>query len=233
MFIYGKNPVIDLFNKDSKRILEVYLDKNKYKEFYKKLVNTNIKIFSYEDFKLRDNNWKTSQKIIAKVKDIKYLTLDELIIKNKNNKKSILIVLDHIQDPHNFGAIIRSVAAFKGNGIIFTKDHSSPFNATVIKASSGNWANIDFCKINSLNSAIKVLKKNGFWIFSTDSHSKIEINKYKNFNKPMILIFGSEGTGIRKSIKEKSDFLFKIPIANDVESLNVSVAVAISLYVLK
>ncbi|BDV02205.1 MAG: 23S rRNA (guanosine(2251)-2'-O)-methyltransferase RlmB [Candidatus Hepatoplasma vulgare] len=233
MFIYGKNSIVDLFKKDKTQIIEIYLDKKKYEKFYNILLENNIKTFPYEKIKIKEFEKKNTQKIIAKIKDIKYLTLNEIIEKNKDNNKSILIILDQIQDTRNFGSIVRSVSAFEGNGIIFSKNNSAPLNASSIKSSSGTWMDVDFCEVNSLNSTIEILKKKGFWIFAADSKAKDSIEHFKNFNKPIVLILGSEGFGIRKTLKEKTDFLIKIKISNKVESLNVSVAAALALYILK
>lgn len=233
MFIYGKNSIVDLFKKDKSQITEIYLDKNKYEKFYNSLLKSNIKVFPYEKIKIKEFEKKNTQRIIAKIKDIKYLTLTEIIKKNKDNVKSILIILDQIQDTQNFGSIIRSVLALGGNGIIFSKNNTAPLNASTIKASSGTWSDVDFCEVNSLNSTIETLKKNGFWIISTDSKAKESIEHFKNFNKPIVLILGSEGFGIRKTLRDKTDFLVKIKISNKVESLNVSVAAALALYILK
>ncbi|MDR3152419.1 MAG: 23S rRNA (guanosine(2251)-2'-O)-methyltransferase RlmB [Bifidobacteriaceae bacterium] len=178
---------------------------------------------------------KNSQNIIAFIKDYQYYSLESLQKKSSEKETSeIILALDSITDPHNLGAIIRSSAAFGVKNIIITKHKSAEVTPGVWKASAGQVAKCKIIKVSSLANAIKYLKTQNFYILSLDGKGKTNITdkniKNKLANEKILLVLGSEGKGISRLVLEKSDFIAKIPINKNVESLNVSVAAGITLF---
>ena len=170
--------------------------------------------------KLAKNN---HQGIIMITSDFNYTPLDELM--SNSNK---LVILDHIEDPHNLGAIIRTVEAAGVDGIIIPKNRTVSVNETVMKTSVGALYNVQITQVTNLNQTIKTLKKNGFWIIGTD----MDGTDYREIDYPdkSVLIIGSEGFGISRLIKDSCDYVVKIPMNGKINSLNASVAAGIMIY---
>lgn len=171
--------------------------------------------------KLAKNN---HQGIIMDVEDFSYVSLDE-IIKGENSK---IVILDHLEDPHNLGAIIRTVEASGIDGIILPKDRSVSVNETVMKTSVGALYNVKICQVVNLNQTIKKLKSLGYWIIGTDMNG----SNYQEFNYPekTALVIGSEGFGMSRLVKEACDYVVSIPMNGKINSLNASVAAGIMIY---
>ncbi len=168
------------------------------------------------------------QGVIAEVSEFKYATLDILLLQARKAQNPLFLILDEITDPHNFGAIIRSAEAFGVFAIIIKKDRQVGVNTTVMKVATGAHNNVAIARVANLNIAIDKLKKNGFWIVGTTLEAQQTIDELKyDFN--VALVVGSEGKGIGKLIREKCDFLVRIPMLGEVNSLNVSVATGIFL----
>ena len=218
MYIYGKNVVKEVFNQ---KIIEAYVANNfNDKEILNKL-NCKIKYMDKKQLdKIVDG---LHQGIILKVEDYNYFEIDELI---KDN--GFLVILDHIEDPHNFGAIIRTCEAALVDGIIIPKDRSVEVNGTVMKVSSGTLNKIKISKVTNLVQTIDYLKKNGYWIIGTD----IEGTDYKeiDYNGKIAIVIGSEGKGISRLVKENCDFIASIPMKGTINSLNASVATGIVIF---
>ena len=165
------------------------------------------------------------QGIILDVRDFVYSDLDELIA---NKEECFLVILDHIEDPHNLGAIIRTVEASGADGIILPINRSVSVNETVMKTSVGALYNVKIASVTNLNNTIKRLKKEGFWIVGTDMDGE-DYTKI-NYPKKTVLIIGSEGFGMTRIVKESCDFVASIPMHGKVNSLNASVAAGIMIY---
>lgn len=193
------------------------------------LKNSKIKA-TYMDRRSLSNLVKTEnhQGIVALTSTYNYDSLDNIIAKAKNKKDPLILLLDEIQDPHNFGAIIRSADAFGVDGIIIKKDRQVEVTATVIKVATGAQNYVPIAQVSNLNNAISKLKDNGFWVVSTDGNAKSTISSLE-YNFPVALIIGSEGAGISRLVIANSDFLVKIPMEGHVNSLNASVATGIIL----
>lgn len=174
----------------------------------------------------RYNFDKKSQGIVAFIKEYLYVELP-LLLKSKN-KFSCLVMLDRIEDPHNFGAILRTCAAFSIDGIIIAKKNQVAVNSTVVKISMGGIAYVPVCQVNNLLEAINELKKANFQIVSAVCESKSQTLEKFIFNFPVCLIFGNEHEGIKQSIIKKSEGVY-IPIEEKIGSLNVSVSCGIIL----
>ena len=164
------------------------------------------------------------QGIILKVNDFKYSDLDSFTKKDY----SLVVLLDHIEDPHNFGAIIRTCEAANVDGIIIPKNRSVDVNSTVIRTSVGATKYVPVAQVTNIKSTIDKLKKDGYWIVGTDmngtNYSQID---YKG---KTCIIIGNEGSGMARIVRENCDFIAEIPMKGKINSLNASVAAGIIIY---
>jgi len=226
MKIYGKNVAIERLNGNEK-INKIYLS-NKFNDsqiislIKKKNINTKI----VENKELDKMCKGLHQGIIMEVDDIKTYSLEE-IIPNIDKEYPLVVILDHLEDPHNFGAIIRSCEAFGVDAIIIPNDRAVQITSTVVKTSVGTIDKIKIVKVTNLNNTIKKLKDYGFWIVGTD----MEGTEYTSidYKTKIALIIGNEGKGISRLVGENCDYLAKIPMKGTVNSLNASVACGIFL----
>ena len=231
MWIYGKNPVKDIFNNKKELLLEVYIDDKKHQKLSDELKELNIKVYSLKKINyLKFFPTENVQGIVAKIKEPHFFDLNIWLSKSKK-ENPVILILDQIMDPQNFGAILRNAAAFEVDAVIFSDRKSSPFNATVIKTSAGTWYNVDLIKTNSLTNSLNILKSNDFWIASTSLDGDKNLNDLNDFkNYPLSIILGNEGKGVRKSFLDKSDIKVKINMSKKVESLNVASTSALILF---
>lgn len=224
MYICGKNVAKEYLNGNNK-IKKVFLN-NGFNdvEIMNLLKSKKIKIDYVEKRELDMKTMENHQGIILEVDDFEYSNLN--IILEKENP--LVVMLDHIQDPHNFGAIIRTCEAAGVDAIIIPKDRSVSVNGTVIRTSVGASKYVPIIRVTNLVSTIKELKKEGFWFFGTDmngqNYSKLD---YKG---KTCLIVGNEGDGMSKLVKENCDFIASIPMIGKINSLNASVATGIIIY---
>jgi 23S rRNA (guanosine2251-2'-O)-methyltransferase len=143
--------------------------------------------------------------------------------------KAFFLVLDHVQDPHNLGACLRTADAAGVQGVIITKDQSVGITPTVAKVASGAVETVPLYKVTNLARALGWLKDAGIWIVGTDGDAEKTVYQ-TDLNLPLALVLGAEEKGMRRLTREHCDFLVKIPMLGQVESLNVSVATGIVLY---
>lgn len=224
MYVYGKNVVNEIL-KDNTPIKEVFLSDNfSDKDILNKLrsLNINTKYCKpYELDKIVDGN---HQGIVLEVPDYQYFDIDDLLV----NENPLIVILDHLEDPHNFGAIIRTCEAAGIDGIIIPKNRSVDVNSTVMKTSTGALNHVKICQVTNLKNTMDYLKKKGFWIVGTDmdgtDYTQVD---YKG---KMAIITGSEGFGMSRLVKDNCDFIASIPMYGEVNSLNASVATAIIVY---
>jgi 23S rRNA (guanosine2251-2'-O)-methyltransferase len=226
MIVYGKNVVKELL--DNKRKIEkayVYEEFND-QNLISALQKQNIRIDYCSKRQLDNLANGLHQGIIVSIPDYEFCTLEELM---KNKDKGIIVLLDHLEDPHNLGAIIRTCEAAGVNGIIIPKDRSVDVNSTVMKVSAGALDNIKICSVTNLNNAIKELKDSGYWIVGTEMNADKSYMDL-NYDMPVCLVIGNEGSGMSRLVKETCDFIVSIPMYGKVNSLNASVAAGIMIY---
>ncbi len=227
-YIFGKNTIESFI--DNKSIQEIFILPNFTDDrILKKIRQSNIKL-SVKDkiFFEKITQGSKHQGIIGVIKNYEYVSLQEILLnaKKRNKKYPFIVVLDGIEDPHNFGAIIRTCEAFSVDGIIIPKHHGCPINATVAKVSTGTIANMKIAQVTNITQTLKELKDNGFWIFAAEATNSQKYHEM-DYHCPVALVMGSEGYGISRLVKEQSDFNIAIPMNGKVNSLNVSVATAI------
>ena len=165
------------------------------------------------------------QGLIAEIEQLEEITLKEFVL--KNNKKNVnFIALEEVSDPRNIGSIIRSAVAFNIDGLI-VKERSFPSKSKLLyKSASGGTEHIKIFKVSNLNTALKYLKTKDFWISAFDVSAEKDFTK-NNWRGKNVLLFGSEGYGIKAKTLENSDFKFKVNINNNIESLNISNTVSV------
>lgn len=180
----------------------------------------------FEEKSMLDHLIKNNhQGIILEVDDFKYVSLESII---EGKDKCTLVILDHLEDPHNLGAIVRTVEASGIDGIILPLNRSVSVNETVMKTSVGALYNVKICQVTNLNSTIKELKKKGFWLYGADMDGE-DYSRVSYSNKCAIII-GNEGTGLSRIVRESCDYIVSIPMKGKVNSLNASVAAGIIIY---
>ena len=160
----------------------------------------------------------------------KYYTVDEILESAaEKNEPPFIVILDSVTDPHNLGSIIRTANAAGAHGVIIPKNRSAGLSSTVFKVSAGASEYTMVAKVTNLSRTVEDLKKKGVWVAGT----ALEAEGYHfdtDLKGPLAVIIGSEGEGMSRILREKCDFLVKIPMLGRIESLNASVAAGILLY---
>ena len=218
MRVHGKNVFNEL---DVKKIRKVYLSKS----FNDKKIIDFIKVNKIKyvlcDNKVMDNMIKNNQGVIVEIDDFLYSDIDII-------DDDFVIILDHIEDPHNFGAIIRTAESMGVKNIIIPKDRSVVVNETVMKTSAGALNYVNIIRVTNLVNAINYLKDKGFFIYGAEADG---VNYKKvDYSDKRCLVMGSEGKGISPVVRKNCDEIVSLPMKGHVNSLNVSVATAIFIY---
>ena len=230
--IVGKHAVLEALKNPSRRIERVFLTEDAQKKLNRENQSLNlfksINVF-YKSRKELDNlcgrGETAHQGLVAEVEQLDELTLKEFVLKNKKNNLN-LIALEGVTDPRNIGSIIRSAVAFGIDGLI-VKERSFPFKSKLLyKSASGGTEHIKIFKVSNLNTSLKYLKTKDFWVSAFDISAKKDFtdNNWKGKN---VLLFGSEGFGIKAKTMENSDFKFKVKMNENIDSLNISNTVSV------
>jgi len=170
------------------------------------------------------------QGVAAEVDPLPFAALEDLISLGKNRgEKALFLILDSIQDPQNFGSLIRSAYCCGATAVIFPKDRSASITSAVAKASSGAVEHLPLCQAVNIAATVEILKKEGVWIVGTTPRAEKSLYEF-DFNLDMALIIGSEGKGMRQLVSKKCDFSISIPMKGGLDSLNASVAGAVVLF---
>jgi 23S rRNA (guanosine2251-2'-O)-methyltransferase len=144
-------------------------------------------------------------------------------------RKPLLLAIDRVTDPRNFGAILRSAAAAGVDGVFVPNQHMAPLNAAAIKASAGTATRIPIARVNDLKELLKQLKERSYWVIGADGTAGDSVWAME-WDRPTVLVMGSEGEGLQPAVRDVCDHLVAIPMRGPVESLNVSVAAGILLF---
>jgi 23S rRNA (guanosine2251-2'-O)-methyltransferase len=229
LIAFGKNTLKNLINSDFfdfKKIIISDEKKEEYFDFIEQLSEKEIihEVVTKKEFERHIPDRK-HQGIIGFIRNYNYVSINYLVRKKPNKNFPLLVMLDSIEDPHNFGAIIRTCAALEVDGIIIANKQQVPVNSTVIKVSTGGISYVPICQVNNLEEAINTLKLNNYSIVSTvcDEENLLNYSELK-VDSPICVIFGNEHEGIKKRIIKKSNYLITIPLENEMNSLNVSVS---------
>ncbi len=236
MIIYGKNPIIELLSNPSSEIEELYISRNdksnEASEILKTAKSRGIRTSSLTKESLSELcDTHSHQGIAARIKDYEYHNLADIVSRTKEKgDKLLLIILDHLEDPQNLGAIIRTADVLGAHGVVIPKDRAASVTPAVVKASSGAVSYMPVSRVVNLANVIRDLKKGGVWIVGADSSSSTSVHQEDFKNLDIALVIGNEGKGLGNNIKSECDFLVSIPQSGKVSSLNASVAAGILVY---
>ena len=231
--IFGQHSVKAALQNDKREHIELMISKNQV-NFAKKYESKiqKISILPQNEFTRRFENDNTTQVEVLKTRDFPRPSIEEFINIESKKSKSVILILDQVTDPQNIGSIMRSCALFDCAGIIVGKDNSPELTSSLYKSASGAAEIVNYIRVTNIRRAISFLKKNNYWIYGFDS-SKNKNSKL-NFSEKSVLVFGSEGRGIRELVKKECDEIMQIKMKNDlkfeIDSLNVSNATSIALY---
>ena len=236
MIVYGKNSVAELLRNSPQEIKKIMVSEN-FDVSSDPRMNASIKKFRIKLSHLPKNaitgicKSPNHQGIAAEISDFSYSSVaDMLEVAGKRQEKVFLLILDHVEDPQNLGAIIRTADFLGVHGIVIPADRACDVNPTVMKVSSGASANIKIARETNLGRVIDSLKKKGVWIAGADADSGDEVCSCDFASLDIAVVIGNEGRGMRSKTKQRCDFLLSIPREGKVQSLNASVAAGIFLY---
>ncbi len=220
MLVCGKNVLKETPIKD---IHKVYLRENfKDNNILNYLRDNRIKYELVPDVRLNKMVKANHQGIVIDVNDYEYFKLDSCL------EEDFVVCLDHLEDPHNLGAIIRTCECAGIKSIIIPKDRSIRVNETVMKISVGAINNVKIIMVSNINNALKTLQDNNFFVYTADMDG---VNYQSvDYAQKRVLVIGAEGAGVSKLVREKSDVIISIPMYGKINSLNASVSAAILIY---
>ena len=225
MLVYGRNVAKDILKKGEK-VEKIFLQENfNDKEIISLIENSKIVVFYKKKREIDNLCSGVHQGILLFIPDYQYSNINTFL--NKNEEK--VVILDHIEDPHNLGAIIRTCEAAGIKSVIIPKDRQVQVNATVMKTSVGTLDKVNIVQVTNLSNTIDKLKENGYWIVGTALKDSVDYRDI-DYTGKIALIVGNEGTGISNLVMKKCDFIAKIPMYGETNSLNASVATGIMIY---
>lgn len=231
--IYGVNPVLEVLRAGLRHCHEVMIAKGRKESLHERIA----KEAGLKKIKIRETTREEilqltrtdkHQGVAARVDPFPYASLDSIIdCAKKENSKAFIVILDGITDPQNLGSIIRTALLLGVHGIILPKDNSAPVTPVVVKASAGATEYLPIAQVTNLARTISLLKEKGMWVAGAEAGGEKSIYDvdFKGFDT--VLVLGSEGSGIRRLVKESCDYILYIPMQGEIESYNVSVAGAL------
>jgi len=177
----------------------------------------------------RESGGSSHQGIVADVTERRLYELHELVEEAQETPPALIVVLDGIEDPHNFGAILRTCDAVGAHGVVRQTRHSAPLTGVTSKASAGAVAHVKIADVVNIARAVDDLKDAGVWTIGLAGDASSTYDKM-NFSLPTAIVLGAEGIGLRRLVRERCDLIAAIPMKGNVDSLNVSVAAGVVLF---
>ena len=231
MKIKGRNAVREALNSDT-NILKIMASNSSKDKTFADIINLakkkGVKI-QFVDNKILDREAPNHQGLIAETSEFKYSTVDEILaVSEKSNKNAFILILDGIEDPHNFGSIIRVAECLGVDGIIISKNRACPVTDTVAKVSAGAIEHIRIAKVTNINTEIERLKERNIWVYACELGG--EDLDHANLSGNIAIVMGSEGKGVSALTRKLCDGVVTMQMHGKVNSLNVSVATGIVLY---
>ena len=232
-FIVGKHPVIEALKNPKRKVLRLFLTEESKKSIHRQSPNKNLLQNLKIHFKTKKELDKYTTKenlqhqgFVAEIEHLNEITLKEYIKANANLN---FICLDEVTDARNIGSIIRSAASFNINGLIVKERHFPSESKLLYKTSSGAIEHLNIFKVSNINTTLKYLREKNFWVYGFDASGKKDFTEYE-YKGNNVLLFGSEGYGISKHTLNYTDYLVKIKINQNIESLNISNSASIVLH---
>ena len=224
MIVFGKNVARDLLLNNNKKVEKIILqDGFSDNEILSLIEKRNINVIIKQKREIDRLISGVHQGILLYIPDYQYSSIETAY------NDDVVVILDHLEDPHNLGAIIRTCEAAGIRSIILPKDRQVQINSTVMKTSVGTLDNMNMISVTNLVNSINKLKDNGFWIVGTALENSVDF-KTIDYSGKIALVIGNEGSGISNIVANNCDFLAKIPMYGKTNSLNASVAAGIMIY---
>lgn len=233
-YVFGRNAVLEALESD-RNVEKIYILKGDLKGSINKIIGKakakGILISEIDKNKLSEMaDGVVHQGVCALVSSFNYSTVEEIVESARNkNEDLFLVILDEIEDPHNFGAIIRSCEGAGVHGIIVSKRNQAPVTSVVQKSSAGAVNHMKIAKVSNIADTILKLQKENVWIYGACGEAEKTYTEM-DFNGNIAIVIGNEGKGIGQLIRKRCDFLTKLPMLGKVTSLNASNACAILVY---
>lgn len=233
--IFGINPILEILKSTPERIQQIYLPvgnlKDKKALIYSLARHHSIKVHRIPPSKFSFFVGDVShQGVVGIASPYAYHSFGSLLENWRRTKeKAFFLILDGVEDPRNFGAMVRSAHTAGVHGVIVAKHRSAPINEAAFKASAGAFAHTPVCRVTNIASTLETLKKEGVWIVGTEARAKQSLFSF-DFNLDVAMVIGGEGKGMHQLVKKHCDFLLSIPTRGKINSLNASVAAAVVLY---
>lgn len=233
-FIYGRNPVEETLQNRPDEVDKIFVKNNikpsTYQNINELAQENDVPLVKVPGAKIYNLVGKVNdQGFVAQLSAAKYTNFFDWVETLVLSENPAVLLLHGIEDPHNFGAILRSAAAAGIEAVIIPMQNQAPVNATVFKTSAGTAGRIPIIRVHDLNQAFKDLKAIGFTIVGLDGEAK-ETLWEADLNQPIVFLIGSEGEGIHTENLKRCDKVLNIPMTNNVESLNASVSAALISY---
>lgn len=229
MWIYGRNPVREVLR--AGHTGAVYVALGVEPAFIQELKELGAEVIPLSRIEL-DTKLRTThhQGVMIEVAEPSFQDPEQALLKAKSlNELPLLVLLDRVSDPRNFGAILRTAEALGAHGVVVERSKSAPLSAVAVKASAGAATQVVLSQVANLPNYINELKKQGIWIYGTAPEAT-KLLEQADFKRPLALVMGSEGEGMRRLVRERCDELFAITMTGHTASLNVAVALGIALY---
>lgn len=233
-FIYGRNPVEEALRNEAERVEKIFVRKSvrnsQLTDLFDLASQHRIPISHVPGSKLHQLVGNVNdQGVVAQMSKVSYESLGAWLNAIDTSTYPAVLLIDEITDPGNFGAILRTAAAAGISAVLVPKHRQAPINATVYKTSAGTAGRIPIVRAGNLNQAIMKLKDEGFWIGGLDMEGD-QLLWDLEVDRPLAFVIGNEESGISQKTLEHCDYIFRIPMENDVESLNASVSAALLCY---
>jgi 23S rRNA (guanosine2251-2'-O)-methyltransferase len=235
MHIYGIHPVLEALKKRPKAFHRLSISRDSGGDDFKRIISlatalripiTSIPAKELSHFCKSDQH----QGILAEVEPTPLVSFEQLLtLWKKWGEQALFLILDSVQDPQNFGSLIRTAYCCGATGVIFPKDRSASMTGSVAKASSGAVEHIALCQVVNVASTIDHLKQEGIWIVGTAPTAVRNLYEF-DFNLDLALVIGGEAKGMRQLVAKKCDYSVSIPMKGELDSLNASVAGAVVMF---
>jgi len=236
LIIYGKNPVKELLADPRSRIDEIIVAKDSKKdgdpEIFAIAKKRGVRVqLLPKDALTRLTGTASHQGVAARVPEWEYSSVGDIIEASRSKlEKLLVVILDHLEDPQNLGAIIRTVDVLGAHGVVIPKDRAASVTPAVIKASAGAVNHVLVARVTNISNVIEELKREGVWIAGADANAPKAVYEEDLSKVDLGLVIGNEGKGISAKVREKCDFLVSIPQSGTVTSLNASVSAGVLIY---
>lgn len=229
MLLYGRNPVLEALR--GGRVSEVLVARGVEPSFVAQLEAFDVRIRFAPRIELDQLAGTTQhQGVLAEVEDLAWASVDDIFDRADAKGETLLMVLlDGVTDPRNFGAIIRSAEVLGAHGVVVEERRSAPLTPTVAKAAAGATSFLPVAQVKNLPRLIDQLKDDGVWVYGAAGEAARDLRQL-DYDRKLALVIGAEGEGLRRLVREKCDELVSIPVKGQVQSLNASVAASILIY---